>query len=70
MGYLSAVDPDQEWWYAPGSKEPVFRKGDFESKAQEGFHLVQQAMEYEAVNQHRAAWKIWASLLGDDYAIN
>ncbi len=69
LGYLSSIDAEQEWWYAPGSKEPVFRKGNFEAKALEGFHLVQQAMEFEAAFQHRAAWKIWADLLGDAYAI-
>lgn len=69
LGYLSTIDPEQEWWYAPGSKEPVFRKGDFETKALLGFHLVQQAMELEAAFQHRAAWKIWAEILGPAYAI-
>lgn len=70
LGYLSTLDLEQEWWYAPGSKEPVFRKGHFEEKALEGFYLVQQAMEFEAAHQHRAAWKIWAEILGDAYAIN
>jgi hypothetical protein len=69
LGYLAAIDPEQEWWYAPGSTEPVFRKGVFEPRALEGFRLVQQAMELDAAQQHRAAWKVWAQVLGDSYAI-
>ncbi|MEI6574249.1 MAG: hypothetical protein WCO61_11995 [Alphaproteobacteria bacterium] len=69
LGFLAAIDPEQEWWHAPGSTEPVFRKGFFELKALEGFRLVQQAMELDATQQHRAAWNIWAQVLGDSYAI-
>lgn len=69
LDYLSMIDPAQEWWYAPGSKEPVFRTGPFEAQALEGFLLAQQAMEFEAVHQHRAAWEIWAEILGEAYAI-
>ncbi len=69
LGFLAAIDPEQEWWFAPGSHEPVLRKGPFEAKALEGFRLVQQAMELDAAQQHRAAWKIWGQVLGETYAI-
>jgi hypothetical protein len=69
LGSLAMIDPEQEWWYAPGSREPVFRKGAFETKALEGFRLVQQAMELDAAQQHRAAREVWGKALGEIYAI-
>ena len=62
--YLAAVDPDQDFWYAPGSDETVFRTGPFEVIADEAYALSEQAIDNSRLRQDRQAWTKWREIFG------
>lgn len=45
--YLSEQNSDQSFWYALGSSQKVYRKGNFEYKAKQCYNLALEAIEKE-----------------------
>lgn len=62
--FLAASDPEQDFWYAPGSDETVLRTGPFEVVADEAYALAEQAMDNSRLRQDRQAWAKWREIFG------
>ena len=55
--YLSGLDKDRVYWYAPGSNQQVYKKGNFVSKAKKAFKNIEKAIEKEGKEISRKYWK-------------
>jgi Second Messenger Oligonucleotide or Dinucleotide Synthetase domain/Adenylyl/Guanylyl and SMODS C-terminal sensor domain len=64
FAYLGGLDPDQEYWAAPGSGQRVKRKAKFQSKAKKAAAHCQEAIGAEG---EAARAKIWRKLFGNQF---
>lgn len=55
--YLSLLKKDQEYWFAPGSNQKVFCKGNFIAKAKKAHTDCLKAIEKENFNSSYEYWK-------------
>jgi len=62
--YLGDLDPDQEYWAAPGSGQRVKRKAKFQSKAKRAAARCQEAIGAEG---EVARAKIWRKVFGRQF---
>ena len=62
--YLGGLDPDQEYWAAPGSGQRVKRKVKFQSKAKKAASRCQEAIDAEG---EAARAKIWRKVFGKQF---
>lgn len=62
--YLAGLDPDQEYWAAPGSGQRVRRKAKFQSKAKKAAARCQEAMDAE---DEATRAKIWRKVFGKQF---
>lgn len=62
--YLSAQNPNQNYWLAPGSNQYVWRKGSFEYKALRCFNLAKEAIRYEEAKLEWSANQKWREIYG------
>ena len=65
--YLMDIDPEQSYWYAPGSNRYVWRKGDFQYKAKQAYNSSLKAIEYESKDYHNSAKSEWRSIFGNKF---
>lgn len=64
--YLGDLDPDQEYWAAPGSGQRVKRKAKFQSKAKKAAARCQEAIDAEG---EAARAKIWRKVFGKQFPL-
>jgi hypothetical protein len=60
--FLKDYDKQREYWFAPGSRQKVYRKGsNFISKARKAYKIVQEAVEK---GQNDTVYGIWKKVFG------
>jgi hypothetical protein len=67
LHFLANQNERQEYWRAPGSKSPVYRKGIFERKAIASYSKSLEAIQYD---DDRHAWsrrQKWREIFGPLY---
>lgn len=65
--YLHNQNPDQSYWYAPGSNQRVYRKGTFEYKAGQANKAAREAIEYEKQDMPYSANEQWKKIYGSSF---
>lgn len=60
--YLKSRNEHQKYWYAPGSKQKVFKKRSFIKKAKKAFENIQEAIEKSDKDN---VYGIWRRLFGN-----
>lgn len=55
--YLIDLDRNQEFWYAPGSNQKVYKKDSFTGKSKKAYNNVKQAIEKDGKESARRHWK-------------
>ena len=55
--YLSNQNDEQEFWFAPGSNQKVYRSGSFVGKSKKAKKNAQKAIDCEGQEQARKHWK-------------
>lgn len=55
--YLRGLNKDQEFWYAPGSNQKAYKKGNFIPKAKKAFNNCTQAIEAQGTSSANKKWK-------------
>ena len=65
--YLKDQSEDQEYWLAPGSKQYVWRKGNFEYKALRCYNLSLEAIDYEERKMTYSADEKWREIYGPKF---
>ena len=64
FSHLGELDPQQEYWAAPGSGQRVRRKAQFQSKAKKAAARCQEAID---TNSEAARAKIWRKVFGNKF---
>ncbi|MGJ1275005.1 SMODS domain-containing nucleotidyltransferase [Sphingobacterium siyangense] len=60
--YLSVVDTERRYWYAPGSNQHVYKKNsNFKSKAKKALKNVQEAIDKR---ENATVYEIWRRVFG------
>jgi hypothetical protein len=65
--YLSQIATSQTHWRAPGSDSYVYKKGNFQRQAAEGYQLAISAIHHEANDRTATARNKWRELFGPTY---
>ncbi|WP_347019122.1 SMODS domain-containing nucleotidyltransferase [Acinetobacter calcoaceticus] len=65
--YLKDQNPEQYYWLAPGSKQYVWRSGNFEYKASKCYDLALKALEYEDKKMPYTANQTWREIYGNKF---
>ena len=65
--YLKGQDEDQDYWFAPGSNQYVYRKGSFEYKALRCYNIALEAIAYEADKMEYSANEKWVEIYGNRF---
>jgi len=65
--YLSNIDTSQMHWRAPGSGSYVYKKGNFQRYAVEGYQLAVSAIHHESNERPATARNKWRELFGPTY---
>jgi len=64
FSYLKNQKETQAYWYALGSNQLVYRKGNFEYKAKIAYNKAVEAIEFQRNNQHYSAKQKWREIYG------
>lgn len=62
--YMADQDKNQEYWRAPGSGQPVYGKGRFQSKANNCYTICLDAIKYATNSQDWSAKLKWREIFG------
>lgn len=62
--YLSLIDKDQKYWFAPGSNQKVYKKGNFIAKAKKSHSKCLKAIEKE---KYKTAYTLWKGIYGSSF---
>lgn len=65
--YLSEIDNEKKYWYAPGSNRFVWKSGNFQSKAKEAYENSLVAISKENENKTSAAKQKWREIYGSNF---
>ncbi|HDR4568430.1 SMODS domain-containing nucleotidyltransferase [Bacillus paranthracis] len=65
--YLSECNPEQGYWLAWGSKQYVWRRGNFEYKAKQAYKTTLEAIEYDKKDYTYSAKEKWQEVFGKSY---
>lgn len=67
--FLASQKNNQQYWYAPGSNQLVYRKGLFEAKAKKAYNLAEEAIEHEIADPKRewSAKQKWREIYGTKF---
>ena len=68
FNYLKNHDPNQNYWYALGSGQKIYRKGPFEYKALQCYNLAIEAIKYENDNSEYSANEKWKKIYGSKFS--
>ena len=64
--YLKDTNKDQEYWLAPGSRQPVFKKSNFIPKAKKAYNECLEAIKKE---DQKTVNKIWREIFGTQFPL-
>lgn len=70
FAYLSNFSnqiPQQQHWLAVGSKQYIYRQGNFEYKAKQCYNLALEAIEYESKSMNYSVTQKWREIYGTAY---
>lgn len=62
-----ADEPEREYWLAIGSKQYVWTKGKFQSKARQCYLLAQKAIDYQSKDLVWSSRQQWREIYGTAY---
>lgn len=65
--YLSKVDDQQSYWYAVGSNQLIFPRGNFSYKALRTYNLAVEALALEAKGYEWSANRKWREIYGTNF---
>jgi Second Messenger Oligonucleotide or Dinucleotide Synthetase domain len=65
--YLSEQNKEQNYWYAIGSNQRIFRKGLFEAKAKKAYNLALEAIESYNKEYYFTAKSKWREIYGNKF---
>lgn len=64
FGYLSNVDDQQSYWYAVGSNQLIFPRGNFSYKVKRAYNLSLEAIAFEKKECEWSANQKWREIYG------
>jgi hypothetical protein len=67
--YLKNQNQDQSYWYAPGSNQLVYRKGNFEYKALRCYNISIEAIEAERKGNEYTRNQKWREIYGTKFPL-
>lgn len=65
--YLANVNDQQSFWYAIGSNQKIYSRGNFTYKAKRAYNLAKEAIEYEDNNNEWSANQKWREIYGTKF---
>lgn len=65
--YLSEQNKEQNYWYAIGSNQLIYRKGLFEAKAKKAYNLALEAIESYNKEYYFTAKSKWREIYGNKF---
>jgi len=65
--YLSNVDDQQSYWYAVGSNQLIFPRGNFSYKAKRAYNLSLEAVVFEEKKYEWSANQKWREIYGTKF---
>ena len=65
--YLSNIDSNRSYWYAPGSNRCVYNSGYFQYKAKQAYNTALKAIEYADSKCEYSAKLEWRDIYGTDF---
>ncbi len=65
--YLANLNKDQKYWYSPGAKHYVWKKGNFELEAKKCHKIAAEAVENECQKKHLQADHKWIQIFGKKF---
>lgn len=65
--YLSKVDDQQSYWYAVGSNQLIFPRGNFSYKALRAYNLAVEAIAFEEKEREWSANQKWREIYGTKF---
>ena len=65
--YLSNIDSNRSYWYAPGSNRHVYNSGNFQFKAKQAYDKAQEAIEDEKSGYKALAKSEWRDIYGTNF---
>jgi hypothetical protein len=65
--YLKNQDEDKNYWFAPGSRQYVWRKGNFEYKALRCYNISLEAIDHENGKRPYSANGKWREIFGSKF---
>lgn len=66
--YLSKVDDQQSYWYAVGSNQLIFPRGNFSYKANRAYNLSLEAIAFEEKEYEWSANQKWREIYGTRFS--
>ncbi len=66
--YLSNVDDQQSYWYAVGSNQLIFPRGNFSYKAKRAYNLSLEAIAFEEKEYEWSANQKWREIYGTRFS--
>lgn len=67
--YLKNQNPDQTYWFALGSNQMIFRKGNFEYKAKLAYNKSLEAIDYQSNDKFWSANQKWREIFGTRFPL-
>ena len=65
--YLSNIDSNRSYWYAPGSNSCVHNSGYFQYKAKQAYSTALKAIKYADAKYEYSAKSEWRNIYGTDF---
>lgn len=65
--YLKSQREDQQYWFAIGSNQLIYRKGKFEYKAKLAYNLAVEAIQFQRDNKYWSAKQKWREIYGTEF---
>lgn len=65
--YLSGIDDQQSYWYAVGSNQLIFPRGNFSYKAKRAYNIALEAISYENSKCEWSANQKWREIYGNKF---
>jgi hypothetical protein len=67
LKYLSELPTTTDYWLVPGSNKRVYKKGNFQNKAKNGYNLSLEAIEYDGNNMPYSCKAKWREIYGSKF---
>lgn len=67
FSYLKNQNENQSYWYAIGSNQLIYRKGNFEYKAKLAYNKSIESIDFQTNNQYWSAKQKWREIYGFEF---